>query len=76
MPKNQFEEISQFFHFNDTSREPVRGEANFDRLYKRPLALNAVLTNVKRCYLPTKNISVDEGMIAFTGIIITPIFTG
>lgn len=37
MPKNQFEVISQFLHLNDLSREPARGDVNFDRLY------NAVL---------------------------------
>lgn len=67
MAKNRFEEISQFLHLNDTSREPARGEANFDRLYKCRPTLTAVLRNVQRCYLPTKNISVDEGMIAFKG---------
>ena len=67
MAKNRFEEISQFLHLNDTSREPAREEANFDRLYKCHPALTAVLRNVQRCYLPTKNISVDEGMIAFKG---------
>ena len=65
--KNRFEEISQFLHLNDTSREPARGEANFDRLYKCYPALNAVLRNVQQCYLPTKNLSVDEEMIAFKG---------
>ena len=65
--KNRFEEISQFLHLNDTSREPARGEANFDRLYKCYPASNAVLRNVQQCYLPTKNLSVDEEMIAFKG---------
>ena len=67
MPKNRFEEISQFLHLNDSSQEPARGEANFDRLYKCRPALTAVLRNVQRCYSPTKSISIDEGMIAFKG---------
>lgn len=67
MEKNRFKEISQFLHLNDTSREPAHGEANFDRLYKCRPTLTAVLRNVQRCYLPTKNISVDEGMIVFKG---------
>lgn len=58
MPKNRFEEISQFLLLNDSSQEPARG-VNFDRLYKFRPALNAVLRNVQRCYLPTKNLSVD-----------------
>ena len=58
IPKNRFEEISQFLLLNDSSREPAR-DVNFDRLYKFRPALNAVLRNVQRCYLPTKNLSVD-----------------
>lgn len=58
MPKNRFEEISQFLLLNDSSREPAR-DVNFDRLYKFRPTLNAVLRNVQRCYLPTKNLSVD-----------------
>ena len=51
MPKNRFEEISQFLHLNDLSWEPVRGDVNFDCLYKCRPALNAVLRNVQRCWL-------------------------
>ena len=29
--KNRFEEISQFFHLNNSSEEPAHGEENFDR---------------------------------------------
>ena len=43
MPKNRFEEITQFLHLYDLSREPARGDVNFDRLYKFRPALNAVL---------------------------------
>jgi len=67
IPKNRFKEISQFLHLNDTSQEPARGEANFDRLYKCRPSLTTVLRNVQRCHLPTKNICVDDGMIAFKG---------
>lgn len=65
MPKNRFKEISQYLHLNDTSRELARGDANFDSLYKCRPALTATLRNVQCCYSPTKNISIDEGMIAF-----------
>lgn len=67
MPKNRFEEISQYFHLNDSTSEPARGEENYDRLYKCRPALTMILRNVQRCYFPTKNISIDEGMIAFKG---------
>ena len=34
MTKNRFEEISQYLHFNDSTKEPARCAANFDRLFK------------------------------------------
>lgn len=65
MTKNRCEEISQFFHLNNSSEEPARGEENFDRLYKCRPTLTSILRNAQRCYSPKKNISIDEGMIAF-----------
>ena len=67
MIKNRFEEISQFFHLNNSSEEPARGKENLDRLYKCRPALTSILRNAQRCYSPKKNISIDEGMIAFKG---------
>ena len=67
MPSNRFQEITQFLHFNDSTRTPPRGDANYDRLYKIRPVINTVLQNVQRCYSPKKAIAVDEGMIAFKG---------
>ena len=67
MTKNRFEEISQFFHPNNSSEEPARDEENFDRLYECRPVLTSILRNAQRCYSPKKNISVDEGIIAFKG---------
>ena len=67
MIKNRFEEISQFFHLNNSSEEPARGKENFDRLYRCRPALTSMLRNAQHCYSPKKNISIDEGMIAFKG---------
>ena len=64
MPKIQFEEIS---HLNNLSQEPAQGDVNFNCLYKCCPALNTVLRNIQCCSLPTKNLLVDEGMIAFKG---------
>jgi hypothetical protein len=65
MTKNRFEEITCFIHFNDSIWEPAREARNFDRLYK----VRPVIENIKGKFLnnfkPTKNISVDEGMIAY-----------
>ena len=48
-------------------QEPARREENYDRLYKCHPALTAILRNVQCHYLPGKNISIDEGTIAFKG---------
>ena len=67
MTKNRFEELAQYLHFNDSSAELKRGDANYDRLYKVRPVLNSVLEKAKSIYEPSKCLSVDEGMIAFKG---------
>ena len=67
MTKNRFEKLCQYLHFNDTTKEPKCGEPNYDRLFKICPVLNDVLDKAKNTYEPSKNISVDEGMIAFKG---------
>ena len=67
MTKNRFEELSEYLHFSNSATEPQRGEENFDRLYKvRPL-LTGVLENIQKAYEPSKNLFIDEGMIAYKG---------
>jgi len=67
MTKNRFEEISQYIHFSDCSQEPPRGDDNYDRLFKvRPILAN-ILENIQSLFELSKNLSVDEGMIAFKG---------
>ena len=67
MTKNRFEELSQYLHFSNSETEPQRDEENFDRLYKVRSLLSGVLENSQKAYEPSKNISIDEGMIAFKG---------
>ena len=67
MTKNRFEEITCYLHFNDSSVEPTRGTPGFDRLYKIRPIFNSILGNCQTKFKPTKNLSVDEGMIAFRG---------
>ena len=65
--KNRFELISQYIHFSDSTHEPQRGDANYNRLYKIREILSSILKNIQAAYEPSKNLSVDEGMIAFKG---------
>ena len=43
MTKNRFEELSCYLHFNDSSKEPARGDRDYDRLYKVRTILDYVL---------------------------------
>lgn len=67
MTKNRFEELSQYLHFTNSETEPPRGDANYDRLFKIRPILSIVLDNIQNAYEPSKNLSVDEAMIAFKG---------
>ncbi|RUA04709.1 MAG: hypothetical protein DSY43_05900, partial [Gammaproteobacteria bacterium] len=67
MSKNRFEELTCFLHFNDSAQEPARAAPNFDRLYKVRPIINYIKGKLKLNYNPTKNISVDEGMIPYRG---------
>lgn len=67
MAKNRYEEISCYLYFSDSSVEPARGTPGFDRLYKIRPIFNSILGNCQTKFKPTKNLSVDEGMIGFKG---------
>ena len=67
MSKNRFEEISQYLHFSDSSVEPARGTPGFDRLYKVHGVFDRIRQKCQINYKPSKNISVDEGMIGYRG---------
>ncbi|XP_032227553.1 piggyBac transposable element-derived protein 4-like [Nematostella vectensis] len=65
--KTRFEEIAQFLHFSDPNNEPQRGDADYDRLFKVRPVLSDVLKSIQQTYEPSKDMSVNEGMIAFKG---------
>ena len=67
MSKNRFEEISQYLHFSDSSVEPACGTPGFDRLYKVRSVFDCVRQKCQVNFSPSKNISVDEGMIGYGG---------
>lgn len=67
MAKNRYEEISCYLYFSDSSVEPARGTPGFDRLSKSRPIFNSILGNCQTKFKPTKNLSVDEGMIGFRG---------
>ena len=64
MTSKRFELLLRFLHLNDSQRQPQRGEAGFDRLYKiRPLLDQTFKTS----YTPSQYISIDESMISYKG---------
>ena len=67
MPKNRFQEISCYLHFNDSTNELPRGAPGYDRLFKISPILNHVRSKCQQSFKPSQNISVDEGMIGFRG---------
>lgn len=66
LPRNRFEKIKQFLHFNNNAVQPQKGQPGCDKLYKvRPL-----LNFIKRKFneIPQEEFqSVDEQMIAYKG---------
>ena len=65
--KKRFQELSQYLHFSNSEMEPQCGEENFDRLYKVHSLLSGILESSQKAYKSTKNLSINEGMIAFKG---------
>ena len=65
MTKNRYEEISQYLHFSDSSVEPASGTPGFDRLYKVRGVFDRIRQKCQTNFKPSKNISVDEGMIGY-----------
>ena len=65
--KNRFEEISCYLYFSNSSKEPTCGDANYNRLYKVRSIPDYVRLKCQGNFKPTKNISVDEGMVGFRG---------
>ena len=65
--RDRFKEIGRFLHFSNSAEEPKRGEQGYDRLFKVRHILEHTRENFKKAYKPGKNLSIDEGMIAYKG---------
>ena len=66
--RNRFREISRFLHFVDNATLPTRGEEGYDKLGKVRPIIDAVSAAIRVSYAPSKEIAVDEAMIAFQGL--------
>lgn len=63
-PKGPCQEIVSYIHFNDSSKEPAIRAWNYNPLYKIRPIFDYILDKCKTNFRPSKNISVDDGMIA------------
>jgi hypothetical protein len=67
MTRMRFEKLSHYFHLNDNATAVERGQPGYDPLHKiRPL-LEALSQTFPQCYVPRKELSIDEAMVAFKG---------
>ena len=66
MPRNRFQSITEFLHFNDNSKYDIHDPTR-DRLYKvRPLVEYQV-GKFKAAYTPNKNLSTDKELLLWRG---------
>uniref|UniRef100_A0ABM0MTM6 PiggyBac transposable element-derived protein 4-like n=1 Tax=Saccoglossus kowalevskii TaxID=10224 RepID=A0ABM0MTM6_SACKO len=67
MPRDRFELILKFLHFNDNAAYVARGEAGYDPLFKiRPL-YDTITCRLSEVYTCEQCISLDEGMVPWRG---------
>lgn len=67
MTVKRFLKLTRFLHLNDNLQMPLRNSEHFDKLYKiRPL-INHLKQVYSDLYTPSKQLAIDESMVAFTG---------
>jgi len=63
MSRNRFQLIQRYLHLNDNNAAGT----NEDRLYKIRTILDTALNNFRTNYIPDREISLNEGMLAWGG---------
>lgn len=67
MPRNRYDEITQYIHLNDSTQNPPRGQPGHDKLHKVRPVLNNAKKQFPKHYNPHKNVAVDEAMVKYKG---------
>ena len=67
MTRTRFEKINKYFHINDVTANPARGEPGHDRLIRARRVIDHVNEACLENYMPHKESSIDEAMIAYKG---------
>ena len=66
-PRIRFMKISQYFHFNDSSKAKPQGHFGHDKLFHiRPL-INKLTEPFCAPYNPNRENAIDEGLVKFKG---------
>ena len=67
MSRDQFSLVLRFLHLNDSSKYKKKGEPGHDPLFKLRPFINPLFYNFQSHYTLSREVSVDESMIAFKG---------
>ena len=66
MPRNHFQLILEFLHFNDNSQYNAN-DPNHDRIYKVRQVTEYLVNKFKSVYTPDKEVSIDEELLLWKG---------
>ncbi|XP_051168535.1 piggyBac transposable element-derived protein 4-like [Leptopilina boulardi] len=67
MSCNRFSFFLSHLHANDNDKEPKKGEAGYDKLYKIRPIIEKLNESFKNCFKPNQHQSVDESMVKYKG---------
>ena len=67
MSRNRYQRINQFLHVCDDRFAVKKGDDGYDPLQKMRPVIEHLKTKFSNSYSPSKNLSVDEAMIGYTG---------
>ena len=67
MKRDRFSLLLRFLHLNDSSQYKKKGEPGHDPLFKLRPFIEPLFTNFQSCYTLSKEVCIDESMIAFKG---------
>lgn len=67
MSLNRFSSLLSHLHLNDNSIMPVKGQQQYDKLYKIRPFINKLRENYQKYYGPSMGQAVDETMVKFKG---------
>ena len=67
MKKDRFSLVLHFLHLNDSSQYRKKGEPGHDPLFKLRPFICSLFRNFQQLYTLSKEVCIDESMIAFKG---------